>query len=120
MWTPKWIKFGDKTDSPDYLGVVPVALQADGTSRSGTIGTGGQAQVLMAANVDRRGWSIQNQSTQDLYLRSRGESGTVNATQDHNSIKIPPGAYYEPPVVDTRALSIIGPTTGQAFYAREW
>jgi hypothetical protein len=87
------------------------------TNRSGTIATGGQSQQLMAANPARRGWAIQNQSSGDLYV-----SGTGAATLDQNSMKLIPGAYYESPnsISSQVAHNIIGATTGQAFWAREW
>lgn len=92
----------------------------EATSRSGTIATGGTAQDLMAANTSRHGWEVQNQSTGNLYVRSKGSAGTTLATADQNAILIPPGGYYAPPHVSSYALSIIGSATGQAFYAREW
>lgn len=85
-----------------------------------TITVGSTAQVLFASNTARKGWAIQNQSSGDLYVRSRGTLGTTDATLDQNSLKIPGGAYYETPYVTNNALSIIGATTGQAFWAREW
>jgi hypothetical protein len=92
----------------------------EATSRSGAITTGGTPQDLMAANASRHGWEIQNQSTANLYVRSKGAAGTTVATADQNSILIPPGGYYASPHVTLNALSIIGSATGQAFYAREW
>lgn len=92
-------------------------IKATSTSRSGTITTGGAAQQFAAANASRRGFVIQNQSSGDLYINSLSA-----ATLDQNSLKIPAGSYYETPVhhVGTGALSIIGATTGQQFYSREF
>lgn len=95
-------------------------IQTDATSRSGTITAGGTAQQLMAANASRKGWLVQNQSTGDLYVRSRGNGGTTDATADQNSLKIPAGAMYVADYITANALSIIGATTTQAFFAREW
>ncbi len=95
-------------------------MQVVATARSGTIAAGGTAQDLMAANPDRNGWLIQNQSTADLYVRSKGAAGTALAAADGSSLLIPPGGYYEPPKITPHALSIFGPTTGQAFFAEEW
>ena len=39
---------------------------------------------------------------------------------DQNSLIIPPGAAYDPPKVSPHAVSIIGATAGQAFFAEEW
>ena len=92
----------------------------EATSRSGTLTAGGTAQDLAPANASRHGWEIQNQSTANLWVRSKGAGGTTVATADQNAILIPPGGYYAPPHVTLNALSIIGPATGQAFFAREW
>lgn len=85
-------------------------------NRSGTITTGGTAQVLMPAWSARKGCTVQNQSTGDLWV---SEIGTAAATQP--SIRVPAGAQYicMSPAPGT-ALSIIGATTAQAFAAREW
>jgi hypothetical protein len=91
--------------------------QATYTDKSGTVTSGGAAQVLMAANTARRGFLIQNNSTADLWISS---VGTAAATQP--SLWLPAGSYYEPPEtgVPTTAVSIFGATTGQTFTAREW
>lgn len=86
-----------------------------GTPRSGTLTAANTSQVLMAANKERRGWCIQNQSAADLYVRAVSAS-----TTDQNSIKIPSGQYYEAPHVTPDALNIVGGTTGQAFFSEEW
>ncbi len=87
------------------------------TDKSGTITLGGSAQVLAAANSARRGFSIQNLSTNSLWIR---DGGTAAATQP--SFEIVGGALYEYPLggCPTTALSIYGATTSQAFAAREW
>lgn len=90
------------------------------TSRSSTITLGATAQQLMAANPDRRGWLIQNLSTGDLYVRSRGSAGTANAAADNTSIWLPAGSYYRPERTTINAISIYGATTGQSFFAEEW
>lgn len=87
------------------------------TDRSGTIATGGTAQVLMAANSQRRGYWVQNVSSGDLWINALGP-----AVANQPSILIPPRALYEvdASTVPTTEISIIGATTGQAFSAREW
>lgn len=87
------------------------------SNMSGTITTGGTAQQIAAANADRRGGWIQNNSTSDLWLNDLG-----TATIGGSSLKIPAGGYYEFPAtgVPTGALSIIGPNTGQAWSGRVW
>jgi hypothetical protein len=87
------------------------------TDRSGTVTTGGTAQQLMAANASRKGFSVQNVSAGDLWIR---ETGTAAAAQP--SLKLTSGTYFETPAGygSTGAVSIFGATTGQAFTAREW
>lgn len=94
-----------------------VGNQVTATDKSGTITAGGSAQTLMAANANRRGFSIQNNSNGDLWF-----SGLAAAVQSQPSMRIASGALFETPAhaVGTTAISIIGATTGQAFTAREW
>jgi hypothetical protein len=102
------------TDPVDRAKFVAV-ITAPPTNRSGTITLGGTAQALAAATVNPRRFSVQNQSLGDLYV-----SATGTATADEDSIKVPAGALYESPYSTAEALSIIGATTGQAFFAEEW
>lgn len=100
--------------------LVPVMVLSAGVTpanRSGTITTGGTAQVLMAANPARNGWSLMNVSAGDLWFYELG-----TATTSQPSIKVEAGALYESPAgaAPDGAISIIGATTGQAFAAREW
>jgi hypothetical protein len=85
------------------------------TDRSGTITTGGTAQVAMAANSTRKGVIVQNTSTGDLRIST---TGTASSTA---GIKLVAGAYWESPpgMVPSGAISIWGATTGQAFTAVE-
>lgn len=87
------------------------------TDRSGTVTTGGTAQQIMSSNSSRKGFSVQNVSTGDLWIR---ETGTAAAGQP--SLKLTAGTYFETPAGygSTGAVSIYGATTGQAFTAREW
>ena len=104
----------------DSTGKLQVAVHGNNTvtitDRSGTITAGGTAQTIAAANASRRGFEIQNQSTTDLYM-----STLATAVLTQPSLRIPPGALYEMPSTSIRtgAVSVIGATTGQAFYARE-
>jgi len=89
-------------------------------NRSGSITTGGTAQVLMAAKTqahERSGFFIQNISSGDLWIHDLG-----TATQDQPSIKIASGGFFTMVGADCpdTAISIIGATTGQKFVAREW
>ena len=96
---------------------VDTVVQATSVSRSGTVTAGGNAQVLMASNGTRRGFVVQNNSSAPLYINGLGA-----ATSDGLSLTIAAGALYESSVqhVGTGAISILGATTGQAFYAREY
>lgn len=75
------------------------------------------AVQFAAANTGRRGFAIQNQSSGSLWL-----SGAGTATADQNSLMLAAGDYFEssPHHSGTGALSIIGTTAGQPFYAREF
>ncbi len=99
-----------------------MAASGDGQIRdlSSTIAAGGTAQALSAANVLRKGYSVQNLSSGKLFVNDVG--GTAVSTEAGASITILPGALYESPrnQQPTRAISILGATTSQAFAAREW
>jgi len=86
-------------------------------NRSGTVATGGVAQVLMAANPQRAGFWIQNNSAGDLWIRADGTAAAVQP-----SLRIPPNSLYENPdaCVPVTAISIFGATTGQTFTCQEW
>lgn len=86
------------------------------TDRSGTIAVGNTAQALMASNINRLMYVIQNLSSGDIYVSF---VGTAVLTQP--SIRIPAGAMLTSSgvFVSTQAISIIGATTGQVFTAYE-
>ena len=63
---------------------------------------------------------IQNQSSANLYVRSKGSAGALLAGGDNNSLLVPPGGYYEPPKITPHALSVFGAVAGQTFFAEEW
>ena len=84
--------------------------------RSGTITTGGTAQVALPAFPGRHGCMIQNQSLGSLWV-----SETATAVAGPPSILIPVNQQFlcmSP--ASGQAYSIIGATTAQAFAAREW
>ena len=82
-----------------------------------TITAGGTAQVAIAANTNRTGYSVQNQSAGDLWV-----SHTGTAVANDTFLKLPPGATYTTPKTShpKGAVSIIGATTGQAFNPVQW
>ena len=113
---PVKIVGGDPSGSTNPVAVTcaPATTLVD---RSGTITTGGTAQVLCAANASRKGILIQNLSNGDLWINSLG-----TATAGVGSLKISSGVYWESPFggAGVGAVSILGATTAQAFTAREW
>ncbi|MEH3038222.1 MAG: hypothetical protein PGN23_17275 [Sphingomonas adhaesiva] len=99
---------------------LPVAARAVAVSyvdRSGTIASGGTAQVLAPAQATRRGFFVQNLSSGDLWISSVG-----TAAADQPALRIAPGQLYEAPAhgVPAGAISLFGATSGQSFAAREW
>ena len=82
-----------------------------------TITSGGAAQNALAVRPNRKGYSIQNLSTGDLWF---ADGATAVASEP--SFRLIAGAYYETPpgMQHTDYVSIIGATTGQAFAVREW
>lgn len=93
------------------IGIAPI-------NRSGTVTLGGTAQQLMAANLVRRGFMLQNISAGPLWINELG----ATAVQGQPSIQVAAGATYTSPpnATSPAAVSIIGATTAQAFVAREW
>ncbi len=91
------------------------SAQGSLTDKSGTITAGGTQQTLAAADTARRYLFIQNQSSGDLWFNF----GT-NAVVSQPSIRLQAGESFtmEGNFVDTRIISIIGATTGQAFAAK--
>lgn len=86
----------------------------NGTDRSGTITTGGTAQQLAAANTSRVSLTGQNISSGDLWISENGANAAPNAA---GSYKISSGQAFS--VGTSRAISIYGATTAQAFTATE-
>lgn len=84
-----------------------------GANRGGTIAAGGSAQALAPANAARVFLKGQNLSSADLWIN---EAGT-DAAASQPSYRIPAGSTFS--VNTSRAVSIWGATTGQAFSATE-
>lgn len=101
---------------PATSALFPVTQEAlpAGTNVSGTITTGGTAQVLAAANAARKALYGQNISAGDLWINETGGNAAVGAA---GSYKVAAGESFS--VNTNRAISIIGATTGQAFTATE-
>lgn len=90
-------------------------VSASPVDRSSTITTGGTAQVLLAANANRKGIEFFNNSVGSIWLNVVG-----TATAGGGSIEVRSGGYWSPPVVPVTAISVIGATTGQAFTCWEY
>ena len=84
---------------------------------SGTMVTGGVAQILFAGVVPVNGYLVANNSSAILYV---SDVGTANA--GGASIPISAGAVFMTPTgyKPAGAVSLYGGATGQAFAARRW
>lgn len=89
---------------------------ASPTNRSGSITTGGAAQVAMAALSTRKGYFFQNISSEIMWGSWVG-TATPNAS---GSFPISPnGIIRNTTPCETTALSIYGATTGKVYTAWE-
>jgi len=86
------------------------------SDRSGSITVTAVAQVMMAANLLRSGFFIQNTGSSVIYLNDVG-----TATTGIGSFAILPNSSFPPHnyPVTTGTISILG-TTGNIYTAREW
>jgi hypothetical protein len=87
------------------------------TNRSGTIAVGATAQSLMAANPARRYFMLQNlDPSVSLWVRIG-----ATAVQSQPSTELKPGAVLvqEDNFISSESVSVIGPSTGQAFSSWE-
>ena len=91
------------------------ASPASPVDRSSTITAGGTAQVLLAANANRKGIEFFNNSVGSIWLNVVGP-----AAAGGGSIEVRSGGYWSPPVVPVTAISVIGATPGQAFTCWEY
>ena len=86
------------------------------TDRSGSITSGGVAQVAMAALSTRKGYFFQNVSSEIMWGSWIGTAAPSMA----GSFPIQPnGIIRSTQVCETTALSIYGATTGKVFTAWE-
>lgn len=88
-----------------------------GTDRSTAAGT--TAKVLMAANADRIGFYLKNDTTIDVWFNI---GGTAAATAGSGNMRLPAnGGYYETGAfAPTEAISIIAVSGTAAITAREF
>ena len=107
----KWSNVNVSASNP-----LPVQnVSASPVDRSSTITAGGTAQVLLAANANRKGIEFFNNSVGSIWLNVVGP-----AAAGGGSIEVRSGGYWSPPVVPVTAISVIGTTTGQAFTCWEY
>jgi hypothetical protein len=95
-------------------GAAAAATLPAGTNRSGSITTGGTAQVLAAANPARVSLTAQNISTTDLWVN---ETGGTAAASTAGSFRVVAGGAFS--VSTNQAISVFGATTGQTWTATE-
>lgn len=87
-------------------------------NRSGTITSGGVAQVAASANTSRRYLLIQNPTVgSESFWISPDTTAIINSP----SIEIPPGMtlIFDGSFVPTGAVSVIATTTGTKFTVKE-
>jgi hypothetical protein len=85
------------------------------TDKSGTVTTGGTAQVF-ASNAARKGWQLSNLSNDILYVRDDGTAATAaTGTPVYPGQTVNDGGR-----VTTSAISVLGATTGDVFSAKEY
>jgi len=87
------------------------------TDASGTIATGGQHQVALAANTARTGVTFFNISDTVMYLNNTG-----TATAGAGSYPIQAGGSYVTDfgAKDSLGISILCATTGKAYTCKWW
>jgi hypothetical protein len=93
------------------------AAGAAASDGSGTITTGGAAQLLFGGAVPVNGYLVGNNSSAALWV---SDVGTASA--GGSAIQIAAGAMFVTPsgYKPAGAVSIFGATSGQAFAARRW
>ena len=85
------------------------------TNCSGTITTGGTAQLLLAADATRYRILVQNLSAAPLGISFTSTTPVIGSAQTFTLVS-PFGQYSTPANArDTSAIYIIGATTGQVF-----
>jgi hypothetical protein len=108
----QWIPSNNQPSEAPLYGITK-------NDRSGAITLANQAQVVMAANPKRRGWSLQNKSSANMWFNDLGGSADPAA---NSSTYLPPGAYYESETngASITSVSIIGDVTAAQYVAKEW
>ena len=68
-------------DVDNLSGVVFLPSLMVGVNRSGTITTGGTAQVIAAANSSRKSLTIQNISNENLWVNEIGGTAAIDSSR---------------------------------------
>lgn len=84
-----------------------------GTDRSGSVTTGGTAQLIAAVNTARRGLTFQNTSDTEMRITESGSAATPTT-----GYLVTPGGRVN--ISTNRAISMFCATTGKTFAATEW
>ena len=92
------------------------SANADPIDRSGSITTGGAAQVAMEALSTRKAYFFQNISNEIMW---GSFTGTATPSKEGSFPIQPNGIIRSTQVCETTALSIYGETTGKVFTAWE-
>ena len=111
------VKNGEDVAALSTTTPLPVqSANATPTNRSGSITSGGVAQVAMAALSTRKAYFLQNISSEIMW-------GSFVGTAAPNTVGsfpiLPNGIIRSTQVCETTALSIYGATTGQKYTAWE-
>jgi hypothetical protein len=94
------------------------AAAAAAIDGSGTVATGGSAQLLFGGIVPTNGFMVQNNSSQALWISDVGVASAGGASVQ---IASNGGIFWTPSGYKPGgAVSLFGATTGQAFSARRW
>ncbi|GEM_PF-5675776 len=84
-----------------------------GTDRSGSVTTGGTAQLIANTNANRRGLTFQNTSDTEMRITENGSAATAT-----NGYQVAPGGRIS--ISTNRAISMFCATTGKTFAATEF
>jgi hypothetical protein len=114
----------DATVSNNRVNSTSIQAQATAADASGTIATGGTAQLLMAANNARRGFFIQNIDPNDAEGLWFGFANTITPGSPGayglgaaSGLTYPGGSFQG---VASNAIYIVAATTGHKFSAFQW
>lgn len=84
-----------------------------GTDRSGSVTTGGTAQLIAAVNTSRRGLTFQNTSDTEMRITESGSAATATT-----GYLVAPGGRVN--ISTNRAISMFCATAGKTYAATEF